>query len=121
MVLMVVYGGLGMVFVFVQEVKMVFLVDLKCYVGKWYEIVKIFNSFQKKCIFGISVEYFVCDDGMIDVVNCCKMVDGMDEVKGVVWVVLGSNNSKLEVCFVLVWLFWILMVWGDYWIMDLDD
>ena len=121
MVSMAACGGLGMASASAQEVKTVPSVDLKRYAGKWYEIAKIPNSFQKKCISSTSAEYSARDDGMIDVVNRCKTADGMDEAKGVARVVPGSNNSKLEVRFAPAWLSWVPMVWGDYWIMDLDD
>lgn len=103
-----------------QEVKTVPSVDLKRYAGKWYEIAKIPNSFQKKCLSSTSADYAPREDGMIDVTNRCRTADGVDEAIGVARVVAGSNNSKLEVRFAPAWLSWIPMVWGDYWIMDLD-
>lgn len=104
-----------------QEVKTVPAVDLKRYAGKWYEIAKIPNSFQKKCLSGTSAEYSARDDGTIAVTNRCKTAEGIDEAQGVARVVPGSNNSKLEVRFAPAWLSWIPMVWGDYWIIDLDE
>nr|WP_198981098.1 lipocalin family protein [Herbaspirillum sp. ASV7] len=104
-----------------QEVKTVASVDLKRYAGKWYEIAKIPNSFQKKCLSSTTAEYTPREDGQIDVRNRCKTADGIDEALGVAKVVPGSNNSKLQVRFAPAWLSWIPMVWGDYWIMELDD
>ncbi|TFI27978.1 lipocalin family protein, partial [Herbaspirillum sp. 3C11] len=58
-----------------QEVVTVPSVDLKRYVGKWYEIARFPNSFQKKCISNVTAEYRARSDGDIDVTNRCK-VDG---------------------------------------------
>ncbi|WP_408160369.1 lipocalin family protein [Herbaspirillum lusitanum] len=103
-----------------QEVKTVPSVDLKRYVGKWYEIAKFPNTFQKQCISGTTAEYRARDDGDIDVVNRCTTGKGADEAQGLAKVVAGSNNAKLQVRFAPAWLSWFPMVWGDYWIMELD-
>ncbi|MBP0598967.1 lipocalin family protein [Herbaspirillum sp. LeCh32-8] len=105
---------------YAQEVKTVPAVDLKRYAGTWYEIAKFPNGFQKKCISNTTAQYSAREDGEINVVNRCKTADGNDEAQGVARVVPGSNNSKLQVRFAPAWLGWLPMVWGDYWIMELD-
>lgn len=103
-----------------QEVKTVPAVDLARYAGKWYEIAKFPNRFQKDCVSGTTAEYKARGDGDIDVINRCKTAKGSDEAQGLARVVAGSNNSKLQVRFAPSWLSWIPYVWGDYWIMELD-
>jgi apolipoprotein D and lipocalin family protein len=103
-----------------QEVKTVAAVDLQRYAGKWYEIARFPNRFQKDCIADTSAEYRARTDGNIDVINRCKTSSGSDEAKGEARIVAGSNNSKLQVRFAPSWLSWLPMVWGDYWIMELD-
>lgn len=103
-----------------QEVKTVAAVDLQRYAGKWYEIAKFPNRFQKDCIADTSAEYRARADGNIDVINRCKTNAGSDEAQGEARVVAGSNNSKLQVRFAPSWLSWLPMVWGDYWILELD-
>ncbi|MCA1327060.1 lipocalin family protein [Herbaspirillum sp. alder98] len=103
-----------------QEVKTVAAVDLQRYVGKWYEIAKFPNRFQKDCIADTSAEYRARTDGNIDVINRCKTNAGTDEAQGEARVIAGSNNSKLQVRFAPSWLSWLPMVWGDYWILELD-
>ncbi|EJL84369.1 bacterial lipocalin [Herbaspirillum sp. CF444] len=104
-----------------QEVVTVPLVDLKRYVGKWYEIARFPNSFQKKCIANATAEYRVRADGDIDVINRCKVEGGvLDQADGLAHVTAGSNNAKLQVRFAPAWLAWFPLVWGDYWIIDLD-
>lgn len=94
-------------------------VDLNRYVGKWYEIAKIPNSFQKKCASNTTATYELRKDGDIDVINRCIEKDGsVSEAKGIAKVVDKKTNSKLEVSFVRI--FGISLFWGDYWIIGLD-
>jgi apolipoprotein D and lipocalin family protein len=95
-------------------------VDLDRYVGRWYEIAKIPNRFQKQCVRGTTAEYSLREDGRIDVINACFEEDGdRDEASGVAKVVDKQTNAKLEVSFVSI-LGW-RPFWGDYWIIGLDD
>lgn len=89
-------------------------VDINRYVGKWYEIARAPNKFQKDCLCSIA-EYSIIDNETIRVVNKCLELDGrtIDSVKGKAFVVKNSNNAKLKVQF-----FWPFR--GDYWIIDLD-
>jgi apolipoprotein D and lipocalin family protein len=104
-----------------QEVTTVAAVDLQRYAGKWYEIARFPNSFQKKCLADVSAEYKPRSDGNIDVVNRCKVEDGKtDEAIGLAKIVPGTHNAKLQVRFAPAWLSWLPLVWGDYWIISLD-
>ncbi len=95
-------------------------VDLKRYAGKWYEIAKIPNRFQKQCISNTTAAYSLNDDGSIKVVNSCLDDEGeMDTAEGIAKVVDKKTNSKLEVSFVSI--FGINLFWGDYWIIGLPD
>ncbi len=94
-------------------------VDLNRYVGKWFEIAKIPNSFQKKCASNTTATYILRKDGNIAVINRCIEKDGsVSEAKGIAKVVDKKTNSKLEVSFVRI--FGISLFWGDYWIIGLD-
>ncbi len=88
-------------------------VDVKKYIGKWYEVASIPNSFQKGCKC-TSAEYSLIDSSTIKVVNKCKKENEFDNVNGKAFIVEGSNNAKLKVQF-----FWPFR--GDYWIIELDD
>jgi apolipoprotein D and lipocalin family protein len=91
-------------------------VDLKRYLGKWYEIAKLPNSFQKNC-FCSTAEYSVIDYETIRVINSCRkdsFSGEPDQVSGKAFIVPNSNNAKLRVQF-----FWPFR--GDYWIIELDD
>jgi apolipoprotein D and lipocalin family protein len=94
-------------------------VDLKRYVGLWYEIAKIPNRFQKQCVRGTTAEYTLGEDGRISVVNQCVKKDGdVDDAEGVAKVIDTTNNAKLKVSFVS-FLGW-RPFWGDYWVIGLD-
>lgn len=104
-----------------NEVKTVSSVDLKRYTGKWYEIAKLPNRFQKKCAGNVTAEYSLMADGKIEVINSCLTKDGKsDNAKGEAKVVDKQTNAKLEVRFAPAVLSFIPQVWGDYWIIDLD-
>jgi apolipoprotein D and lipocalin family protein len=102
-----------------NNVKTVSFVNLKKYAGKWYEIAKIPNRFQKGCVRNTTAEYKLRDDSDIDVINRCIEADGsVNEAEGLAKVVDEKSNSKLEVSFVSI--FGIHLFWGDYWIIGLD-
>ena len=103
----------------IQEPITVSSVDLNKYVGVWYEIAKIPNSFQSKCTSNTTATYSLREDGKIDVVNRCIEKDGsVNEAKGIAKVVDTKTNAKLEVSFVRI--LGISLFWGDYWIIGLD-
>ena len=89
-------------------------VDPVKYLGKWYEIARLPNSFQKQCAQS-TAEYSKIDDETIRVVNRCSQTnsDKSDEVEGKAFIVPNSGNAKLKVQF-----FWPFK--GDYWIIALD-
>lgn len=87
-------------------------VDVNKYLGKWYEIARLPNSFQKKCDC-TTAEYSLIDSTTIRVINKCIKNGETDVANGKAFVVEGSNNSKLRVQF-----FWPFR--GDYWIIALD-
>jgi apolipoprotein D and lipocalin family protein len=95
-------------------------VDLDKYVGLWYEVAKIPNSFQDHCAYGTTAEYKIDEDGDIIVTNSCYDEEGtLDVTEGLAKVVDKKSNAKLEVSFVSF--LGIRPFWGDYWIIGLDE
>lgn len=89
-------------------------VDLPRYMGRWYEIARIPNSFEAGCA-GVTADYALQGDGTIRVVNSCRDgdVDGpLRQVEGQARVVA---PGKLKVGFVK----WLPFAEGDYWLLDL--
>ncbi len=95
-------------------------VDLDRYVGTWYEVAKIPNRFQKKCVRSTTATYSLREDGRIDVVNRCLKADGEPNVaEGIARIVDPVSNARLEVSFVSF--LGLRPFWGDYWIIGLGD
>ena len=92
------------------------------YMGVWYEIAKFPNDFQKKCVGDTTASYNLDQDGRVQVVNRCRTADGKsDEAEGVARQLGGATSPKLKVRFAPAILSFIPMVWGDYWVIDLDE
>jgi len=95
-------------------------VDLSQYAGKWYEIARLPNRFQKKCASEVTAVYSLVSN-QLSVVNQCRLNNGQtDRAEGRARLADKSGaNSKLEVRFAPAWLSWLPAVWGDYWIIGL--
>ena len=95
-------------------------VDLKRYSGKWYEIARYPNRFQKQCVGNTTANYSIKPDGRLEVLNECLTKNGtIDSAKGEAKVVNNSKNTKLKVRFAPSFLAPFGFVWGDYWVVDL--
>lgn len=104
------------------ELKTVKSVDLDRYAGKWYEIAKYPNRFQKQCVANVAATYTRKKNGRIEVLNECLKADGkIDRAKGDAKIADTSTNAKLKVRFAPAFLSFIPAVWGDYWILELDS
>ena len=102
-----------------KEPAVVHAVDLKQYIGLWYEIAKIPNPFQKKCVRNTTAEYTLLENGKIRVVNRCMRDNGrIITARGIAKIADTRTNAKLKVSFVN--LFGLRLFWGDYWIIGLD-
>jgi apolipoprotein D and lipocalin family protein len=90
-------------------------VDLTRYAGKWYEIARLPNRFQRDCAGNVTATYTLRPDGKITVLNECRTADGRRKsARGTARVADARGpNTKLKVTF-----FWPFS--GNYWIIDLD-
>ena len=104
-----------------QPVKSIAELDISRYMGTWYEIAKLPNWFQRKCIQGTQAQYKILGPQKIEVTNKCTTATG-EEIKAVG--VARPNSSgqvaQLEVRFAPDWTAWLPLVWGTYWVLDLD-
>lgn len=95
------------------ELRVVSRVDLNRYMGKWYEIARLPNPFQKKCAAAVMATYTLLADGKVSVLNECLQSSGKSKsAKGKAKVADSATNAKLRVTF-----FW--PFYGDYWILEL--
>jgi apolipoprotein D and lipocalin family protein len=91
-------------------------VDINKYSGKWYEIARLPNSFEKGLVC-VTAEYGLRDDGKISVINAGQKEDNIGKVKsirGKAWVPDKNEPGRLKVQF-----FWPFA--GGYYIFHLDQ
>ena len=88
-------------------------VDLDRYLGRWYEVASIPQSFQRGCR-NSQAEYSKMSRNRIRVINTCLANGRTKRVKGKAWIADTATNAKLKVQF-----FWPFK--GDYWIIELDE
>ena len=95
-------------------------IDLSRYAGRWYEIGKYPNRFQKQCVANTTANYTIKKNGRIEVLNECVKKDGTT-VKAVGEAKIGdkSNNAKLKVRFAPGFTSFLPFVWANYWVIDI--
>ena len=92
------------------------------YMGVWYEIAKFPNRFQKMCVGNTKAEYSLKADGNVQVTNRCLLESGeMNEAIGAARQIGAADSPRLKVRFAPAWLSFIPAVWGDYWVIDIDE
>jgi apolipoprotein D and lipocalin family protein len=93
-------------------------VDLNRYLGKWYQVSLIPNSFQAQCVADTQAHYALQDTwtgDSIRVTNRCRTAAGaIDTAVGVAKIVPDSHNAKLKVAFFRPF-------YGNYWVLALGD
>ena len=94
-------------------------VDLTRYAGRWYEIARYPNSFERGCA-GVTADYALRDDGRVSVTNTC--VEGglggpARAANGVARPIEGAQGARLAVNFAPIPL---PTGEGNYWIIYLD-
>ena len=90
-------------------------IELQKYTGKWYEIARLPNSFEKGLVC-VSANYELRDDGRIGVTNAGRKENDISKVKsihGKAWIPDKSEPGRLKVRF-----FWPFS--GEYCIFYLD-
>jgi len=86
-------------------------VDLQRYLGRWYEIARYEQGFQKDCD-AVTADYDLRSDGKISVLNKCVKPDGKaNQSEGRAKIVPDAGNAKLKVSFFGPF-------FGDYWVLD---
>ena len=97
-----------------QPLQTVAHVDLDRYVGKWYELARYPNRFERECDRNVTADYAKREGG-IKVVNSCLRADGkVKRSEGHAKIQDEASNAKLAVTF-----FW--PFYGKYWVIDLGQ
>lgn len=117
-------GGIGLAGTAQAEVaplKTVPSLDVPRYMGTWHEIAKYPNWFQKKCASNTQAIYTLQNDGRVQVLNRCKTEQGeWRDALGAARQIGGPTSAQLKVRFAPEWLSFIPLLWGDYWVIELD-
>ncbi len=96
--------------------------DVPRYMGTWFELAKFPNVFQRKCVSNTRAVYTLNVDNTVQVLNRCRIQDGSAiEALGQAKQMGNATSPVLKVRFAPEWLGWLPLVWGDYWVIDLDD
>ncbi len=93
--------------------------DLSRYEGRWYEIARYPNWFQRSCAGDVTAEYRVRENGTIAVLNRCAKDDGSFSQAAGIARSVGPPASKLQVRFAPKALSFLPFVWADYWVIAL--
>ncbi len=103
--------------------RLVETLDLERYAGRWYEVARLPNRFQRRCASDVSAFYTPLVDGRVQVDNRCRQSDGAwRESRGIARRAPGETRpAALEVRFAPRWLSWLPQVWGDYRVMALGS
>lgn len=103
------------------SVKAISQIDISQYMGRWYEIAKLPNWFQRNCAQNTQATYQLINPAQIQVLNQCQTAHGeMIQALGMARPRANGQPAQLEVRFAPSWLGWLPIVWGDYWVLDLD-
>ena len=87
-------------------------VSVQAYLGRWYEIARYEQSFQKGCE-GVTADYSLRPSGKLAIVNTCREPDGRTrQAKALAYVIPNTGNTQLKVSF-----FGPIYI-GNYWILD---
>jgi apolipoprotein D and lipocalin family protein len=96
-------------------------VDLARFAGRWHEIARLPNCFQRGCV-GAQAVYTPRRDGTLGVVNTCTTARGRcRQVEGWAEPVPCSGNARLRVRFGGLAALAPVPREGNYWIIALDD
>lgn len=104
------------------QVQTVSSVDLQRYAGKWYEIARYPNKFQRKCAGNTTTTYSTKSDGSLAVFNQCIMKDGtIGKANGDAKIADTATKAKFEMSFAPKFKSFLSSDWDDYWVVDLDQ
>lgn len=93
------------------------------YLGTWYEIARLPNRFENKCIAPIVANYSINPDNQnqLIVVNKCNTKDNNPDIAiGIAYFTDSASIGKLKVTFLPKWLRWLPFGYGDYWVLYTD-
>lgn len=105
-----------------KEMEVVKGVDLKRYMGRWYEIASFPSRFQPKNGVNTRATYTLNEDGTVHVLNETWSDGKRGYIEGSAYKAdPNSDEAKLKVKFYVPPFLPIIPVVGDYWVLSLDE
>lgn len=95
-------------------------VDLNKYAGKWYEIGRLPNWFERDCASDVTAEYELTADKNVIVKNSCTQKDGKIKIANGFAKTANDSEVTLRVTFAPKALRFLAFVWADYTVISLD-
>jgi apolipoprotein D and lipocalin family protein len=95
-------------------------VDLRRYLGRWYEICRLPLKWEDETATDITANYSLNEAGNIRVDNRCFDAKGKPSQAIGEAVPVDGANSRLKVTFLPEYVRWLPFGRGDYWILKLD-
>jgi apolipoprotein D and lipocalin family protein len=87
--------------------------EISKYLGKWHEIARTDNSFERGCT-KVTANYKLRSDGGIEVINECFNDNKLKQIKGKAYFKESSHIGSLKVTF-----FW--PFYGNYYVVYIDE
>ncbi|GMH27298.1 hypothetical protein Nepgr_029141 [Nepenthes gracilis] len=105
-----------------KEMEVVRGLDLKRYMGRWYEIASFPSRFQPKNGVNTRATYSLNEDGTVRVLNETWTDGKRGSIEGTAYKANpNSDEAKLKVKFYVPPFLPIIPVVGDYWVLFIDD
>jgi apolipoprotein D and lipocalin family protein len=92
------------------------------YAGMWYELARIPNSLQARCIGDVTATYRTLDDGALAVVQRCRESgDRFSVLVGRAMPLPGdASRARMKLSFMPAWLRWLPSAQDDHWVVFVD-
>jgi apolipoprotein D and lipocalin family protein len=92
------------------------------YAGMWYELARIPNSLQARCIGDVTATYRPLDDGALTVVQRCREAgDRFSVLVGWAKPTPGDpSRARMKLSFMPAWLRWLPSAQDDHWVVFVD-
>ncbi|KAI4344256.1 hypothetical protein L6164_011503 [Bauhinia variegata] len=105
-----------------KEMEVVKNLDLKRYMGRWYEIASFQSRFQPKDGIDTRATYTLKDDGTVNVLNETWSGGKRSYIEGTAYKAdPSSDEAKLKVKFYVPPFLPVIPVVGDYWVLYIDN
>lgn len=96
------------------------IVDLKRYLGRWYEVRRLPLKWEDETATDVTATYSMNEDGTVRVDNRCFDAAGDASQAVGQATAVDDTNARLRVNFLPAAIRWIPFTNGDYWVLKLD-